>query len=61
MKGIPPFPMVYDKSGQMTLDWGIHEFPTSLLIDPAGNLVLHGDLKLLQDKLNNMAKGDHQP
>jgi thiol-disulfide isomerase/thioredoxin len=51
-KGTSPFPLVYDESGQMTSDWGIHSFPTGLLIDPQGNLVQHGDLKMLPEKID---------
>jgi hypothetical protein len=37
----------------MTSDWGIHEFPTSALIDPNGNLVPGDSLKKLAAALDN--------
>jgi len=46
-----PFPVVYDASTKMTSDWGIHELPTYALIDPNGNLVPNGDLKVLKEKI----------
>lgn len=49
---VPPFPMVYDESSRMTTAWGIHELPTSALIDPHGNLVKNGDLALLRAKID---------
>ena len=45
--------MVYDESSRMTTAWGVHELPTSALIDPHGNLVRGGDLAVLLAKFDN--------
>ena len=34
-----PFPILLDATGQTIKDWGVHAFPTTLLIDPEGKLV----------------------
>lgn len=49
---VPPFPVVYDESSRMTTAWGVHELPTSALIDPHGNLVRDGDLAVLRAKVD---------
>lgn len=50
---VPPFPMVYDASTRMSSDWGIHELPTSALVDPQGNLVRGGNLSVLRAKVES--------
>ena len=47
----PSFPLVWDNTTRMTTDWGIHELPSYALIDPNGDLVKGGDLKMLEEKL----------
>ena len=47
----PPFPLVYDSSTQVTTNWGVHELPTTALIDPKGNLVANGSLEMLSQAL----------
>ena len=37
-----PFPILLDASGKTCRDFGIRAFPTTILIDPQGNLVKHG-------------------
>jgi len=49
--GVPPFPLVYDSTTQVTSNWGIHALPTYALIDPQGNLVPNGNLDTLKRKL----------
>ncbi len=48
---VPPFPIVYDTTTKVTTSWGIHELPTTALIDPDGNLVRNGSLKELKQVL----------
>ncbi len=44
-----PFPILLDATGQTIEDWGIHGFPTTLLIDPEGKLVgVAGEEKLAE-------------
>lgn len=39
-KGEPlPFPILLDASGETIATWGIHAYPTSVLIDPEGLIV----------------------
>ncbi len=39
-KGKPlPFPILLDSTGETINGWGIRAFPTTVLIDPQGNLV----------------------
>ena len=49
--GVPPFPLVYDSTTQVTTSWGVHALPTYALIDPKGNLVANGDLDTLKKAL----------
>ena len=49
--GVPPFPLVYDSTTQVTTSWGVHTLPTYALIDPKGNLVANGDLATLKKAL----------
>ncbi len=48
---VPPFPLVYDSTTQVTSSWGVHALPTYALIDPKGNLVANGDLETLKRAL----------
>lgn len=48
---VPPFPLVYDSTTQVTTNWGVHALPTYALIDPKGNLVPNGDLDMLKKAL----------
>lgn len=46
-----PFPVLLDASGGTTKRWGVHAFPTTVLIDPEGRLVRGGSEKMLEQKL----------
>ena len=46
-----PFPVLLDATGETTKRWGVHAFPTTVLIDPEGRLVRGGGEKLLEQKL----------
>lgn len=46
-----PFPILLDATGQTIKDWGIHAFPTTLLIDPEGKLVGKAGEEELEKKL----------
>lgn len=48
-----PFPVLLDGEGRTSETYGIVSRPTLYLIDPAGNLVRDGDLKMLADLLQN--------
>lgn len=51
-----PFPVLVDGNGKTSKTYGIVRRPTSLLIDPEGNLVGEGDLKLLREKLEDITR-----
>jgi hypothetical protein len=46
-----PFPILLDATGQTIKDWGVHGFPTTLLIDPEGKLVGEAGEDALTEKL----------
>jgi len=46
-----PFPQIIDGEGRTTGVYGIRSWPTTLLIDPDGNLVKGGDERTLVEKL----------
>jgi hypothetical protein len=46
-----PFPILLDATGETIKDWGIHAFPTTLLIDPEGKLVGQAREEELEEKL----------
>jgi thiol-disulfide isomerase/thioredoxin len=46
-----PFPVLVDGEGKTSSVYGIHGWPTVLLIDPEGHLVKNGDLPTLAEKL----------
>lgn len=46
-----PFPILLDATGQTITDWGVHAFPTTLLIDPEGKLVGEAGEEELEKKL----------
>lgn len=46
-----PFPILLDATGQTIKDWGVHAFPTTLLIDPEGKLVGQAGENALEEKL----------
>jgi hypothetical protein len=46
-----PFPILLDATGQTIKDWGVHGFPTTLLIDPEGKLVGEASEDALAEKL----------
>ena len=46
-----PFPVLLDASGETTKRWGVHAFPTTVLIDPEGRLVRGGSERMLEQKL----------
>lgn len=51
-----PFPILLDSSGSTIQKWGIHAFPTVVLIDPKGRLVKGGSEELLQEYLDQLRK-----
>src|SRR5262249_30271968 len=51
-KGMPlPFPILLDGSGNTLKRWNITVYPSSVLIDPAGNIYPGGSLEVLREKL----------
>ena len=46
-----PFTIVIDNSGETVKTYGIEAYPTTLLIDPEGNVVEDGSEKMLVEKL----------
>ena len=46
-----PFPILMDATGQTIKRYGIHKYPTLLLIDPEGHVVKDGDEKTLEKAL----------
>jgi hypothetical protein len=46
-----PFPILLDASGQTIKDYGVHAFPTTILIDPEGKLVGQAREEDLEEKL----------
>jgi hypothetical protein len=46
-----PFPILLDATGETVKNWGIHAFPTTLLIDPEGKLVGEAREEELEEKL----------
>lgn len=51
-----PFPVLLDASGGTTKRWGVHAFPTTVLIDPDGKLVRGGGERMLEQKLKEAKK-----
>ena len=51
-----PFPVLLDADGRTSEAYGIGAWPTSFLIDPEGNLVEGGDLKMLADRLRDVGR-----
>jgi hypothetical protein len=52
-----PFPILLDASGKTIRDFDVHSFPTTILIDPEGNLVKHGGEEMLAVKLGEGRPG----
>ena len=48
-----PFPILLDATGETVREWGIRSFPTTLLIDPEGNLHGNADVRILKEKLES--------
>ncbi len=46
-----PFPILLDSTGQTIKDYGVHYFPTTILIDPEGKLVGEAAEEQLEAKL----------
>jgi len=46
-----PFPVLLDSTGQTIKDYGVRAFPTTILIDPEGNLVGEAREEQLEAKL----------
>jgi hypothetical protein len=46
-----PFPILMDATGQTIKRYGIHKYPTLMLIDPEGRVVRDGDEKTLEKAL----------
>ncbi len=58
-----PFPILLDATGKTLKQYGVHAFPTTIVVDPDGNLVgemgLEGFQKLLQEHATD--GGSHDP
>ncbi|MEZ5964243.1 MAG: TlpA disulfide reductase family protein [Planctomycetota bacterium] len=54
-----PFPILLDATGKTIRKFGVHAFPTQILIDPEGKLVGQGSLNGFRDLL--LGKKDHPP
>ena len=46
-----PFPVLLDATGETIQQYGVHAFPTTILIDPEGRLVDQGSEKLLEQAM----------
>ena len=56
-KGKPlPFPQFFDDSGATLREYGVDEFPTLVLVDPAGNVAQAGNEAVLPDLLERMER-----
>ncbi len=51
-----PFPILLDSTGETIETWGIHAFPTTVLIDPEGVLVGEASTAELEAALKQPAK-----
>lgn len=51
-----PFPVLVDGDGRTSQAYGIASRPTLYLIDPGGNLVSGGDLKMLAQRLQDFSR-----
>ena len=58
---VPAFPVAFDETTRMTSDWGIHEVPSSALIDPDGNLIRDGSLEILAKELDRASPAVSHP
>ena len=56
-----PFPILLDATGQTIQDYGIHAFPTVILIDPEGRLVKGGGEAMLESKLPPIPLAERLP
>jgi peroxiredoxin len=46
-----PFPLLFDSAGATHRAWGIETCPTTLLVDPAGNIVAEGGIDDLAKRI----------
>ena len=51
-----PFPILLDSTGETIESWGIHAFPTTVLIDPEGVLIGEASTTELEAALKQGAK-----
>ena len=51
-------PVLLDSSGETLKAWGVAHYPTTILLDPDGNLVRGGDEAMLETILNNLDADD---
>jgi hypothetical protein len=49
-----PFPILLDGTGETKKNFGISYYPTTVIIDPDGNVVEAGSVEWLEDKLNKL-------
>ena len=53
-----PFTVVLDNTGKTVETYGIEAYPTTVLIDPEGNVLQGGNETMLGQKLAELKKGD---
>lgn len=51
-----PFPILLDSTGETIKTWGVQHFPTTVLIDPDGNLQGEADVQQLEHHLPRIPK-----
>jgi hypothetical protein len=56
-----PFPILLDSTGRTIEEYGIHAFPTVILIDPEGRLVKGGGEAMLESKLPPVPLAERLP
>lgn len=52
-----PFPILLDSTGRTVKEWGIHGYPTLILIDPEGRVVRGGSARMLDERLSKLPAG----
>ena len=56
-----PFPILLDATGNTIRRYGVHAFPTQILVDPEGKLVGEVDLETCEQQLLGTAATSSQP